>query len=594
MGILKKTVTAARESTSLHFPNETEMKPRDSEVVVDNNYRVDTLIDPEDDVGGDTHFENETEYSDKTNKIHATKKATATKHGKAPKHPGKVELAPESKKHHPAKTRANLEDDDPEGLDDPTFPAHPNPNATFPARGPASGTERIERASTKATSKRLVKADGDFETGLQDTQHLSNFDDPAAGYLHVEEEGLQADRGEEGHLPQSVQRANKKHDEHEETASSEEDRERRGKRFHEKKKHREEADFHDEDGSEVALPRGNAPQQGLEVQSDVEIEEFEDQPDEDFIEPGEEEEIEEAVGPEDGEMSILDVDGADDEPDDVVFANVGNSVKVIKANRIIASMSKKIAARAGHEDMYMSEQFAQVTEVEMAKHGVRAGLKKMGFVLATVNLGKAEVLNKRVELKAKKLTAHVRAEAEAQFEVLEQALAIAAVGINKGFFKEQRNELRAALETELEAAGVRGHKKLLANVFATKGIDFAKAILTVAKRVALMGEETRANFVKALDMVGDDLNDDDDLFGNAAAPDFQSQFATHEDEEQEHEADEFADEVHDEGAAPQTIHAALLRPASNIRRNSEVSAKSTGYSVSAAAILSGKAPLPFA
>lgn len=543
MGILKKTVTAARESTSLHFPNETEMTPEDSDVQVTNNYMPDTLIDPEDAEGGDTHFTNEKEYSDKTNKIHAdAHKDPKGVSSKAPKHPEVVPLAKEKGPHHPAKTKAGVAEDDAEGLDDPTFPP-PNANATFPAGGPDSGTEKV-------AAKRRLKADSEQETGQQDTQHVSNFDNPTdtpePGYLEVREEGLQAGRGASAPV-----QAN--------------------------------------DGLEPELPHGNAPQQALQVEEVADIDEFED---DDFVaEPEVSEEIEEAVGPGEEEMSILDVDGADDEADDVVFANIGSSVKVIKANRIIASMSKQVAARAGHEDMYMSEQFAQVTEVEMAKHGVRAGLKKMGFVLASVNLGKAEVLNKRVEMKANKLTANVRAEAEAQFEVLEQALAIAAVGINKGFFKEQRNELRAALETELEAAGVRGHKKMLASVFATKGIDFAKAILTVAKRVALMGEETRANFVKALDMVGDDLNDDDDLFGNSAAPDFQSQFAT---EESPEEADEFADEVADEGSAPQTIHAALVRPASNIRRSNEVSAKSTGYSVSAAAILSGKAPLPFA
>jgi hypothetical protein len=205
-------------------------------------------------------------------------------------------------------------------------------------------------------------------------------------------------------------------------------------------------------------------------------------------------------------------------------------------------------------------------------------------VLATVNLGKADVLNKRVEAKAQKLTAGIRAEAEAQFDVLEQALAIAAVGINKGFFKNQSNELRAALETELTAAGVRGHQKMLASVFATKGIDFAKAILTVAKQVSLMPEETRANFVAALDMVGDE-----GMFGDSSSPDFQSQITAG-----QSEADEFAEEVYDNGASPSSVHAALLRPATNIRSRSEVSAKATNYSVSAAAILSGKAPLPFA
>lgn len=539
MGILKKTVTAARESTSLHFPNETEMAPEDSDTGVTNNYVVDLLVDPEEVEGGDTHFTNEEDYNDETKRIHAASKGkeTATKHpgkGSTPKHPGAVPLAKE-KKHHPAKTKAGLDEDDFQGEDDPDFTQGPNANADFPAGGPDSGTQKL-------AAKSKVKAETGEPNGLQDTQHRSNFEDPTANYLEVHEEGLQAGRGE------GMQTAEL------------------------------------DDG--VEMPNANAPQQELHVESDVE--EFEDQEPEAMDEGADDEEIEEAVGPGEEEMSILDVDGADDEADDVVFANVGTSVKVIKANRIIASMSKKVAARAGHEDMYLSEQFATVTEVEMAKHGVRAGLKKMGFVLATVNLATAEVLNKRVEMKAKKMTASARAEAQAQFDVLEQALAIAAVGINKGFFKDQRNELRASLESELEAAGVRGAKKMLATVFATKGIDFAKAILTVAKRVAVMGEETRANFVKALDMVGDELNDDEDLFGNSAAPDFQSQFAS---DEEDHEADEFADEVADE-QAPQTVHAALVRPATNLRR--DVNPKSTGYSVSAAAILSGKAPLPFA
>jgi hypothetical protein len=600
MAIIRKQVTAARESTSLHFPNETTKAPEDSKFEVENNYTPDTLIDPEDESGGDTHFSNEKEFNKETQKIHAAPQVDEHKPaGKViqteTEHKGAVPLAPVKGPNHPAKTSA--------GADADEFPVAktdeakgPNANQTFKAGGPDSGTGKMTAAQRLAASE---SEDKDCEGGQQATQYMSNFDNPTSGYIETKEEGLQAGRGDSGSVPKGetveanapgmpeLPMGNAPQQEPEVPAMA--------------------------SGAPgvtpaivIELPQGNAPQQDMALPMGgapaapaspapmaddfgaaspapgADIGAFDDgaAPTADPMAS----DIEEPAGPGADQMSVLDVDGADDSPEDVVFANVGSSVKVIKANRIIASMNKVVAAKSGHEDMYMSEQFATVTEIEMAKHGVRAGLAKMGFVLATVNMGKAEVLNKRVEAKAQKLTAGIRAEAEAQFDVLEQALAIAAVGINKGFFKNQTNELRAALDTELSAAGVRGHQKMLASVFATKGIDFAKAILTVAKQVSLMPEETRANFVAALDMVGDE-----GMFGDSSSPDFQSQItAGHE------EQDEFAEEVYDNGASPSSVHAALLRPATNIRSRGEVSAKATNYSVSAAAILSGKAPLPFA
>jgi hypothetical protein len=598
MAIIRKQVTAARESTSLHFPNETTKAPEDSKFEVENNYTPDTLIDPEDHEGGDLHFQNEKEFNEESRKIHAAPQVDEHKpSGKViqneKEHKGPVPLAPVKGPHHPAKTSAGLDEDDPKGEKDPTMPKHPNPNQTFPAGGPNSGTDKLTAAQRLA-----AEAEDDCEGGQQATQYHDNFTNPTADYLEVKEEGLQAGRGDTGSVPKG-----------------------------------DTVEANHEDAVEMPAPAGEAPQQEMALPAanapaaavapmapapvaplelnpmgapaqplapplgapaapvvdefaapapTADIGAFDDSP-APTVDPMAEV-IEEPTGPAEDQMTVLDVDGADDNPEDVVFANIGSSVKVIKANRIIASMNKVVAARNGHEDMYMSDQFATVTEIEMAKHGVRAGLQKMGFVLATVNVGRAEVLNKRVEAKAQKLTAGIRAEAEAQFDVLEQALAIAAVGINKGFFKNHSNELRAALETELTAAGVRGHQKMLASVFATKGIDFAKAILTVAKQVALMPADTRANFVQALDMIGDE-----GMFGDAASPDFQSQITAGNAED-----DEFAQDVFDDGASPSSVQAALLRPATNLRSRSEVSAKATGYSVSAAAILSGKAPLPFA
>lgn len=560
MAILKKEKVIARESTSTHFPNETTEAPDDSDQAVKNNQTPNTLIDPEDYEGGSTHFKNEEEYNDKSKRQNASAKPLSAAQriaaAKAPKHPGIVPLAKESAKKHPAKTtKAGLDENDSTGEEDPNFSKGPDADGDFSAGDSDSGTGLLQADADRG-------ANGEPESGLQDTQHLPNVVDPAAGYLTVSSDTDPSGTGlEMGENPQS--------------------------------------------GLETPAPE--APGNTSTVEADdmdadnVEdvVDEFDDAPSDGLADAPtpmgtdliDDEEIEDAGAPAPEDMAIMDVDGADDEADDVVFANVGTSVKVIKGNRIIASMSKKIAAKAGCAEHYLGEQFQEVAAIEMSKHGVRAGLKKMGFILATVNLGKAEVLNKRVEMKAAKLTAGVRAQHTEALQSMDQCLAIASVGISKGYFKDVRNELSASLEEELAAAGVRGAKAMIKRVFASKGVDFGKAILAQATKLSALSEDVRNQHAAALDMVSDqgldDSNEDEgNLFGDSASPDFQRQLNGSD------TADEsFVDEFDEDSHAPETVHAALMRPATHVRR--EVSARAAGYSPEVQAVLAGKRSFSF-
>ncbi|WP_391857021.1 hypothetical protein, partial [Vibrio cidicii] len=152
--------------------------------------------------------------------------------------------------------------------------------------------------------------------------------------------------------------------------------------------------------------------------------------------------------------------------------------------------------------------------------------------------------NKRVEAKAKKLTAGLRAVAAEQDESMEQCLAIAAVGINRaGYFKDVRNELRAALEDEFAAAGVRNADKLIRRVFASHGVDYAKAILTIANQLKDKPVEVRNSHASALDMLGDEEH---------VKPDLEDDGLT----EAGHD-EPFADEYEDDARAPVSVEAAL-------------------------------------
>lgn len=247
-------------------------------------------------------------------------------------------------------------------------------------------------------------------------------------------------------------------------------------------------------------------------------------------------------------MDLLDVDGTEDNGDDMAFATVGNVVHALKANRIVASIGKKHAAKANVSDVYLTDEFTEVVEAEVKRHGLRAGLKSMGFALARVNVTASKVVNKRVEAKVKKLNASVRAEQAQYDQTLEQSLAIASVGIQRQYFKDAKNPLKAALVEQLESAGVRGANRLVAAVFAKHGVPYTKEVLGLAKRLSAMSQDARNAFASALDMTSEEVADDEGLDEEIIAS------------EDEGIDNEFDDEFVEDIEAPSSIEAALGRP----------------------------------
>jgi hypothetical protein len=212
----------------------------------------------------------------------------------------------------------------------------------------------------------------------------------------------------------------------------------------------------------------------------------------------------ESIEETDDDVPLVDIDEVPDDGDEgLVFATIGKSVHAIRSNRIIASMGPSAAAKAGRSEVYLMDQFQDVVAAAVVKKGIRKGLVQAGFVLSKVKLTASKAQAKVVKAKVEaQVTARMDSLAKRD-SVLEQSLAIAATGINKQFFKGVNNELKAGLETELEQAGVRGASRIVRAMFAQHGVSYAKAILTLAKRISAMPEEVRDNYVDALDMTSD-------------------------------------------------------------------------------------------
>lgn len=531
---MKLKKAKAQASTSTHFKNETNAPAMDEAGALLNHQSPGTLIDPEDYTGGNTHTP-----------VTAKKKVKAGT-------PVQAEFPPGSE----GKFKKNAKDvaDDGELNDSEDDGDEVNADIT-----------------------------GKDDNCTQDVGHIPNDVDPAAGYLTNASEEDDEDEDDEDDVedPDEVN-----------------------------------ADF---DNEPVGLSHGSNPQSVLEA-GDDEWDDGEDSGSEDEGDAGGEGDGGDEFGTDDAaftnmtgddateeddeepavataalgdDMPLVDVDGMDDDGDNVCFANTGTRLVALRGTRAIAHISKKLATKAGFDDVYLSDQFQDAVSVEMAKAGMRKGLTSMGFALATVNVAKSDVLNKRVEAKVKTVTAAVRRSSQASTAKLEQCMAIAAVGINRRYFKDTQNELRAAFEQELANAGVRGASKMVQRVFAEHGVSYAKSVVTLANKLAEMTQAGRDAIAEALDMTDEtDFEDNDELFGDPTSTDFQAEEADADGEDAE-----FADEFDDELETPLTVQAALLRPARKLQRTSvQASVQSKAQakhrlSASAAAILNGDAPL---
>lgn len=505
-------------STSLHYDNETSMTGEESDQAVENNMSVDTLIDPEDyDAAGSTHFDNE----DASHPVLAGKKGKKAVKASdpsgcepgSPLNPGTTNVSTIDNEVDPDQGyigASDTDDIDPDADDDVDFDVD-DPDESDPAEDPnlftgddADDGETLASDAMLQNNMSVDKLEADADEGGM--THDGNDMD-----FDIDASTDDGTQGDDWDTPES--------------GGDESDID----------------ELVDED---------------LENGSDgVSIEDVQEEPDD--------------VKAADEDLSILDIDETpDDEVSDVAFATAGTRLMVIKANRIIATMTGRRAVASGRNDTYLTDQFQQVTAMELESKGLRKGLKSMGFVLAKVNVAKQSVIEARVKKEVTKTTAAVRRVQGENQKAFEQSLAIASVGINRNMFKGQTNELRAALEGEFRRMGIRGATRILSHVFAEHGPSYAKQVIELAKKISAMPEEVRDSYVEALDMNSGVMDEPDESMvpiGSDAMDD-------------EDVDDDFGD----------TIEASLARPAHRLQASTAANGK---YSVTANEVLNGSRPL---
>lgn len=201
-------------------------------------------------------------------------------------------------------------------------------------------------------------------------------------------------------------------------------------------------------------------------------------------------------------IDVVDIDSMpDDDVEAVDFVETPDeTVLAIKANRVIATLTKKMALAAGVDKVYKQPQFEAAARLEMQKHGLRAGLKNAGFKLSSFKIKANRALTLKVQAATKQMAESAAKYKEEQHKAMIQATAIACLGLNRGIFKGYKNELRASLVKNLKQAGLVNAERVVQAAFAEKGVDYLKTVLALASKVQAMPEEVRDGFVEQLDM----------------------------------------------------------------------------------------------
>lgn len=224
------------------------------------------------------------------------------------------------------------------------------------------------------------------------------------------------------------------------------------------------------------------------------------------------------------EMPLVDVDNIADDVEDVMFASIDNTKIVIHSNRIIATLDNETAIKTSVDDEYMSDEFDEATLAECKQKGLRAGLRSMGFTLATVKFN----ANKQIQAKVKaENTAFRKSQIDAfkaRQSVMAQCFAIASTGLNRNAFTDFANPLRNELEAKLKIAGVRDASRIVRAAFEKCGIEYTKTLMAAAEKISELPEDSRNGLLASLDMTQEpeeeeEVEADPSLYGDPVGDD---------------------------------------------------------------------------
>ena len=192
---------------------------------------------------------------------------------------------------------------------------------------------------------------------------------------------------------------------------------------------------------------------------------------------------------------------------DVVIANTNASVTFERLNpsTILAFVGDICVARLNnsddyeHRDVFGHPSFMRSLANSAEANGTTVTLKDFDFSIPEVQVTE-ETVQAMSQLESTLAKVEAKALATAN-ESIRQCISIAAVGLNKGFWKDKPHVLKAHLYEEMRAAGVRNPSSLIDRVFAKYSDDHHRTLFEIAFDLAEKTPDTRNSLAEAVGTV---------------------------------------------------------------------------------------------
>lgn len=227
---------------------------------------------------------------------------------------------------------------------------------------------------------------------------------------------------------------------------------------------------------------------------------------EDFEEVEETEGFEtDSAGNESATVKLLTVAGKGD----LTFELAGSKLTAYIGKTPVATLSKEVAGE--NAGVMHSTSFAQAVKHTAKQLGVDRALAHYGFKPIYVKLPVKKFVDDKAEAKIKAERAKLESQSKSMRAELMQGLQIAAAGLNKRFWKNKDNAIKASLFDELSALNVRNPAKMIDKVFAAKSDEYHTALFELATEILAKPVEVRNQIAEAIGIANYQAAEIDDV-----------------------------------------------------------------------------------
>lgn len=155
-----------------------------------------------------------------------------------------------------------------------------------------------------------------------------------------------------------------------------------------------------------------------------------------------------------------------------------------------------------HEQIFNTDVFGRAFKAQASEQGVTAAIENMGFVEIKPEIQVADYVQSEISQQVEVKTAEV-AQAAAQDKAelhdrLTAAMALAATGITKNFFKGQTNPIAQQLIESLSAVGLDNAAGLVHQAFAQNSEPYHKMLLAQASKIMSYGLDAQNEIAEAI------------------------------------------------------------------------------------------------